>query len=195
MSRANSCRAGSWIRSTNGGLGGESRVRNEQETEDKAACFLDLAHRSIQSVGIHGNRSEPAGLVQLSTKALSASGERSNRPPKAASTVAGSEVSGRSTNSLESLKTTAFCTARSSSPWQNTSLVGNSRGATQYGLQPSRGVRARVSAHLSQAGTSMSCAGQNAESSRRHSGHRSSGIIVPLRSVECVGVGYEGQGS
>ena len=81
-----------------------------------------LAHLSTQSGGTHLTRSDPASSVQLRTNFLTAVASSGGMAWNAWSTVVGFALSGRSTNSLESLKMAASFTARSKSPEQNTSL-------------------------------------------------------------------------
>ena len=81
-----------------------------------------LAHLSTQSGGTHLTRSDPASSVQLRTNCLTAVASFGGMAWNAWSTVIGFALSGRSTNSLESLKMAASVTARSKSPEQNTSL-------------------------------------------------------------------------
>lgn len=78
---------------------------------------------ATQSGGSHISRSEPASNVHFSTNSLRAvTLVGSERLLKAARMVAGESSSGRSTNSLESLKIDAFWTEANSGPSQNTGL-------------------------------------------------------------------------
>ena len=82
-------------------------------------------------------RSDPASSVQLSTNLFNAVVSPVDTAWYAWRTAAGSAFSGRSTNSLESLKMEAFCTAFNRSLEQNISLVKEKAALTtmiRYGL-------------------------------------------------------------